>query len=255
MRKADITIAAFVLPAVVLAAVSMVVAAGGGKPATLDTDPNLAGWWKLDETAGNAAADSSGHKRDGALKGELSFDKNAAPGKTGGALEFGGNDGRIEVTKYKGVTGTRPRTTAAWIKTVSAQGEIVSWGKEDFGQMFIFGFIRGRIGVTPDGGYLYMNPETNDDKWHHVAVVVRRAELPNLHDDVGLYLDGEPAEIHDIGLLDLWPIQTGQDLDVRIGRGLKGRLDDVRLYDRPLSDEEVKALFELKSDRPLSNAK
>ena len=36
-----------------------------------------------------------------------------------------------------------------------------------------------------------------------------KAELPNLHDDVTLYLDGAPAEIHDIGLLDLWPIQTG----------------------------------------------
>jgi len=69
---------------------------------------------------------------------------------------------------------------------------------------------------------------------------------------VGLYLDGEPAEIHDIGLLDLWPIQTGQDLDVRIGRGLKGSLDDLRIYDRPLSDEEVKALFELRTDRPLA---
>ena len=53
----------------------------GNKPVTLDTDPNLVGWWKFDETAGNIAADSSGHKRDGTLKGDLSFDKNSAPGK------------------------------------------------------------------------------------------------------------------------------------------------------------------------------
>jgi hypothetical protein len=81
--------------------------------------------------------------------------------------------------------------------------------------------------------------------------VIKDAELPNLHDDAVLYLDGVIAEIHDIGLLDLWPIDTGSDLDVRIGRGLKGLVDDVRIYDRVLSDEEVLAMFKLQSDRPL----
>jgi hypothetical protein len=228
---------------------------GVDKPATLDSDPNLAGWWKFDEAAGKIAGDSTSHKRDGMLTGELSFDTSSAPGKAGGAVQLDGKESRIEIKDYKGVTGTRPRTVAAWIKTTSARGEIVSWGTEDFGQMFVFGHIRGRIGTTPNGGYLYMNPETNDDKWHHVAVVVRRAELPNLHDDVSLYLDGQVAEIHDIGLLDLWPIQTGDKLNVRIGRGFSGSLDDLRIYDRPLSDEEIKALFELKTDRPLSKTK
>ena len=72
---------------------------------------------------------------------------------------------------------------------------------------------------------------------------------------VVLYLDGAPAEIHDIGLLDLWPLQTGDDLDVRIGQGLNGALDDLRIYDRPLSEGEIRALFELKTDRLLSEIK
>jgi hypothetical protein len=229
--------------------------ANGGKPVTLDTDPNLVGWWKFDETIGNTAADSSGHKRDGTLQGDLSFDKNSAPGKVGKALRFEAKDATIEVKDYKGVGGTRTRTVAAWIKTASSKGEIVSWGKEDFGQMFTFGYIRGRIGVTPDGGYLYMKAETQDDKWHHVAVVVQKAELPNLYNDVKLYLDGAPAEIHDIGLLDLWPIQTGLDLPIRIGRGFTGLMDDLRIYDRALSDEEIAAIFKLQSNRPVQNAK
>ena len=41
------------------------------------------------------------------------------------------------------------------------------------------------------------------------------------------------------------------DLDVRIGLEFKGLIDDVRIYDRVLSDEEVMALFKLQSDRPL----
>ena len=229
--------------------------ADAGKAATLDRDPNLVGWWKFDETAGSTAVDSSGHKRDGTLNAGLTFDKNSAPGKAGRAVRFDAKEALIEIKDYKGIAGTQPRTVAVWFKTTAAQGEIVAWGKRDFGQMFTVGYIRGRVGVTPSGGYLYMNAETHDDKWHHVAVVVQKAELPNLHDDVRLYLDGAPAEIHDIGLLDLWPIQTGQELPVRIGRGFKGLVDDLRLYDRVLSEEEINALFELRTDRPLPQAK
>ena len=242
--------------AIVLAASGYLALAGdAGKSVTLDNDPNLVGWWKFDETAGSTATDSSGHKRDGTLNGGLMFEKDSAFGKAGRAIRLDAKDALIEVKDYKGISGTRPRTVAAWIKTASAQGEIVSWGKRDFGQMFTVGYIRGRVGVTPHGGYLYMNAETHDDKWHHVAVVVQKAELPNLHDDVKLYLDGAPAEIHDIGLLDLWPIQTGQEQNVRIGQGFKGLVDDLRLYDRVLSDEEINALFQLKTDRPLPKAK
>jgi len=253
MCRIVLSVCMLALPAILFLTGST--AAGADKPTTLDNDPNLAAWWKFDEAAGKTAADSASHKREGTLKGDLSFDKNSTPGKAGKAIQIKGKESWIEIKDYKGVTGTRPRTVAAWIKTTAARGEIVSWGTEDFGQMFVVGHVRGRIGTTPDGGYLYMNPETNDDKWHHVAVVVRQAELPNLHDDVSLYLDGQLAEIHDIGLLDLWPIQTGDKLDVRIGRGFTGSLDDLRIYNRLLSDEEIKALFELKTDRPLSKAK
>jgi len=221
------------------------------EPVTLDTDPNLCGRWTFDETSGRIAADASKHKRNGTLEGDLSFDKVSAPGKVDRALRLDGENAVVVIKAYKGVTGTGPRTVAAWIKTTRSQGRIVFWGTDDFGQMFNFGFVRGRIGVTPNGGYLYINEETDDDEWHHVAAVVQEAELPNLHDDVKLYLDGEPAEIHDIGLLDLWPLQTGDELDVRIGQGYKGLLDDLRIYDRPLSDEEIKALFKLQTNRPL----
>jgi len=108
------------------------------------------------------------------------------------------------------------------------------------------------IGITPNGGYLYSSSQAHDDAWHHVVVVVDDVELPNLHDDVRLYQDGELAEIHDIGLLDLWPINTGSKLDVRIGRRFEGLLDDVRIYDRPLSEDEVKALFNFQSKGPLT---
>jgi len=96
-----------------------------------------------------------------------------------GQMKLDGNDDYIEMTKYKGVTGTRPRTMAAWVKTTSSRGEIMSWGSDEYGRMWIFSFIRERIGVTPKGGYLYINDAIHDDKWHHVVAVVKEAELPN----------------------------------------------------------------------------
>ncbi len=221
-----------------------------GNPGTLDKDPNLAAWWKLDETSGETASDSSGHKHTGTARGGLSFEKNSSPGKAGKALKFDGEDDCIEVAGYKGIPGTRPRTVTAWIKTASSKGDIISWGTDDYGKMFILGFIRGRVGIRPNGGYLYMNEPVHDDEWHHVAVVVEKAELPNLYDNVKLYKDGIIAVIHDIGLLDLWPIDTGNELDVKIGRQFKGLIDDIRIYDRPLTEGEMKVLFALQSDRP-----
>jgi hypothetical protein len=139
---------------------------------------------------------------------------------------------------------------AAWIKTKRNKGKILSWGKREPGMMFVFGFARGHIGVTPswsaEGSYLYIADRVEDDEWHHVAAVVREAELPNLEYDVTLYKDGEVGILHNIGLLALWPIDTPSGMDVAIGRGYEGAVDEVRVYDRALSEEEIRLLFKAK---------
>jgi hypothetical protein len=215
------------------------------EPLSPDTSRGLVTWWKFDEVSGNTAVDSSGNARNGTLKGTLSFDSNSETGRIGNALKFKGRDDYVQIAGYKGIVGTRPRTVAAWIKTKRDNGQILSWGRDEGGGMFIFGFVpgRGRVGVTPQGGYLYMNAKTHDDTWHHVAAVVEDAELPNLHDHVKIYKDGDIAEIHDIGILDLWPIDTPSDLDVIIGKDFEGLIDDVRIYDRALSPKEIDLLF------------
>jgi len=216
---------------------------------SLDKDPNLMGWWKFDETTGNVAADSSRHKRKATLDEELTFDKASVDGKVGKALKLAPGDA-VDVRGYKGVTGTSPRTVAAWIKTTKTRGDIAVWGERDSGRQFRFTHIRGRIGLTPHGGYYYMKEYTNDDKWHHIAVVVKEAEVANLHDDIVLYLDGDVAVIDDIGLLDLMPVETAKKDDVRIGDGYEGLIDELRIYSRALSIDEIKAIQQGKSDKP-----
>jgi len=212
----------------------------------LDRDPHLAGFWRFDQETGKTAMDSSGNRRNGKLVGGLSFDGDRVRGKFGWALKYDGREGFVEIPGYKGISGNRPRTVAAWIKTKTARGEIVTWGEDDFGKMWNFGFVRGRVGLEPKGGYLYVKDALNDDAWHHVAVVMEEADPPNLYDNVKLYQDGGPATIHDIGLLDLWPLITGEDRDLRIGIGFQGIIDEVRIYDRALSEDEIIEIFNVK---------
>jgi hypothetical protein len=204
-----------------------------------DSDSRLALWLKLDEAEGKSAADSSGRGRNGTLHGEAEW----VAGRTGQALRLNGKKAFVEISGYKGISGAQPRTVAAWIRTKVSHGEIIVWGQDDAGMMWTFGFIRGHVGVTPKGGYLCMKEEIHDGKWHHVAVVLAGGDPPNLQNDVKLYLDGKPADIHSVGLLDLLPIDTGGEMDIQIGKGFEGCLDDVRLYGRVLSKDEITALF------------
>lgn len=214
----------------------------GDKETALDRDPHLVGWWKFDETSGQCANDSIKPGHPGTLQGGLSFDTRSTPGRLGRAIQLEGNEEVIRVAGYKGVTGSGPRTVALWIKTKAASGDLVTWGANEAGKMFILGHIRGRIGVTPKSGYRYMNADLNDGAWHHVAVVIQEGSPPNLHDHVQLFKDGEPIEPDGIGLLDLFPFETGDQLDVCIGRKFRGAIDDLRLYDRALAEEEIQAL-------------
>ena len=235
----------------VLAAAVIGFAADKQDEVILDKDPNLAGGWKFDDTTGNTAIDSSIHKRNGTLNNELTFEKVSAEGRFGKAVKLAAKDS-IVVKNYKGVTGTAPRTVTSWIKTTKTSGDIVVWGERESGKQFCFRHIRGRIGMTPFGGYYYMKEYTNDDKWHHIAVVVKESELPNLYDDIELYLDGEAAELDDIGLLGLLPVETAEKDDVLIGGGYEGLLDDLRIYSRALSIEEIKTIHKGTSDKPVA---
>jgi hypothetical protein len=207
--------------------------------ARLNADPHLVGWWKFDETTGKTAMDSAKSGHAATLSDGLSFESRSIEGRLGRAIRLAGSNDLIGVTGYKGVTGSGPRTVALWVKTKESSGDLVTWGTSDAGKMFILGHIRGRIGVTPKGGYFYMNADINDDVWHHVAVVIREGSPPNLHDHAQLFKDGKTIEPDGIGLLDMFPFETGDQLDVCIGRHFKGAIDDLRIYDRALSEEEI----------------
>ncbi|TKJ33840.1 MAG: hypothetical protein CEE38_19655 [Planctomycetes bacterium B3_Pla] len=210
-------------------------------------DPNLVGWWTLDEGMGNTALDWSGHGNHGTMQGDLQW----VNGYDGGALEFDGSgDDIVEAAGFEGVTGTQSRTVTAWIRT-SALGEIASWGQNVAGQKWIFRVQNsngqaGAIRIEVNGGYQVGSTDMRDGIWHHVAAVLVDDGSPDVM-EITLYVDSQQEVIS--AQLDE-PIDTAAGV-VRIGqapwgsRPFNGQIDDVRIYDKALTQEEVQLVMRI----------
>ena len=200
-------------------------------------DMSLAGYWMMDETGGGLLSDSSGYGRDGVL---VNMDETAwVEGRAGNGLEFDGIDDRVEITGYKGIAGGHSRTVCAWIKTTTS-GRIVHWGPLGPGVRWRMvvdsaGHLRQEVG----GGAIVGSTPVGDGEWHHVAVVVEEDGSPNIN-EVRLYVDGSPdgPSFNESDRA----IDTETWADVRIGELFNGAIDEVRIYDRALSAEEIDEL-------------
>ncbi|MBG30478.1 MAG: hypothetical protein CMI31_10830 [Opitutae bacterium] len=212
----------------------------------------LVGWWKFDETNSAIAYDSSGNLRNGSLIG---FDSNTTQwvqGKIGRALSLDGVNDYVNIDGYKGILGSSPRTTAAWVKTALGDAAIIAWGAVNTGQKWTFRIqtSSGLVGATRleiNGGLIVGNVAVNDNQWHHVAAVLPAGS--DNSNQVVLYVDGANAGS---SYSTSNTINTVSDPDVLIGKRMyggshffNGLIDDVRIYDRGLSAAEVQALYQL----------
>ncbi len=213
-------------------------------PVIAVSDPSLVGWWKLDEWAGTTAVDYSGGDNHGTITGDPQW----VDGYAGGALEFDGSEDLVE-TACAGVTGTGSRTVSAWIRTETT-GEIASWGTNSPGQKWIFRVqasngTNGALRIEVNGGYQVGMTDLRDGQWHHVAGVLTDDGTPNVN-EIELYVDGE-KELISANLDE--PVDTATSGEVRIGeapwhdRPFTGLMDDVRIYDKPLTEDEIKQVM------------
>jgi hypothetical protein len=88
------------------------------------TDPDLMGWWKLDEGYGAKAIDSSGHGNHGTIQGAAEW----VAGYDGGALQFDGSTNYIDVAT--GLAGSDAGSVAAWIKTTQSTRGMIFYGSD-----------------------------------------------------------------------------------------------------------------------------
>jgi len=201
-------------------------------------EPGVAGLVAHYEFEGNTN-DSSGNGLHGTVMGNPTF----VAGKVGQAINLRGLNDFVEITGYKGILGPNAVTVTAWINTTSTTtGTIVGWGPNVAGQRFGFRINADRLRIEHQGGNVQGDSSVNDGAWHHVAVTVQENATLS-YPDVMLYVDGiddtRPSAEPDA-------FNLTADQNVRIGsrpasndRFFMGLIDDVRIYNRALTHEEV----------------
>jgi len=190
--------------------------------------------WKLDETEGIVAHDSSG-QHDGTLNGDPQW--RPLEGQVGGALELDGIDDYIE-TGFVLSPADGPLSVFAWIKG-GAPGQVIisqtdgiggtgaTWlGADSSGGNLMTGL------APPPGGRSVPKPLVSeivviDNQWHLIGFVWDGSQRILYVDDVEVAKDTQTdLEGSDNGLY----IGTGKAMEP--GSFWSGLIDDVRIYNR-----------------------
>jgi hypothetical protein len=207
--------------------------------------PPLAGpvaHYKLDDGEGVIAVDSSGNGLDGILIGDPQW----SAGVLGGALDFDGVDDYVDCGNDTIFSITDAFSLSVWINWRAATGDwqtVVAKGDNAWRlargggdtQTMDFGFTDG----GPRGWLAVRSAnEVPLGEWHHVTVTI------DTIDGAKIYLDGVLEGTNpDTGGITVgdFPVFIGENSQAT-GRFWDGLIDDVQIYDRVLSAEEISQL-------------
>ena len=216
--------------------------------------------WRVGEAAGekngSVLIGEGGSPFDGLFVGTPSFDADdpaPVPGGSTASIAFDGAGSWIDVSGYDGVGGDSARTLAFWFKGDLVQpnlnATLVSWGTGATGARFdtrinTAGVNQLRTEVAGSGSNATTPIVTGE--WHHCAVVFNPV-LGTTIGDALFYFDGNLEALAASGGT---TVNTNASNGVRIGsartfpgRAVAGKMDDIRIYDRALSEAEILSLI------------
>ncbi|MHC4706080.1 MAG: LamG domain-containing protein [Planctomycetota bacterium] len=206
---------------------------------------DLIGHWKMDETTGTTAYDSAKGNHGPLINGPV-----WTSGQVNGALGFDGVDDYVDVGDMDSLDfGADDNfSISAWIKCKKDKSTVVAKRDHDgsrwqegyelrIHQSRLYFVIEDMTGAATQ---VFGATTVTDDKWHHV-VAVRDTVL----DKVFIYVDGSRDAAP---VTDTTSAALSTDESFRIGRTytaqyFDGIIDDVRIYGRALSAEEIRALY------------
>ncbi len=217
-------------------------AARPARPATMpELGPErLMAQWSFEEGEGDVARDAGG------LGNDLKLTRPVwAEGKAGKALDLRG-EGSIGTLFRAKLPPTDAMSMEAWVKPTkypeTGYGCVLYLGRGT-ADRFEFGFGPDNIYPVITNGYdfahgnLYvagMKARIPEGQWGHIAIVADR-------DGAATYVNGERVRETDFqGEFDFWGVPI--ELGARQGREeFEGLVDEVRIWGRALSAEEIKA--------------
>ncbi len=213
-------------------------------------DEGLVAYYPFNEGAGAVAVDKSGSGNDGRVVGDVRW----ARGRYGSALELGGTDGYVDCGAGGSLDIGAAGTIAVWCRPASVRGGLVNWstgsGWSDERLVLAVNTYGGGarlLACMADGkGFQQFRTfsELRPGEWTHLAFA----------------FDGKSVQVYQDGLLNSSTRQAVkpeiENVPLWLGRcqGLgeecfHGLLDEVRIYSRALSAQEVFALFKQDADR------
>jgi CSLREA domain-containing protein len=234
-------------------------------PGCLTPPAGMRAWWTLDEAAGPTAFDTAGLANNGTRTGGPA----TIAGKVANALSFDGVDDYVSAPHHGELLfGRGSLSIDAWVRTTVRNGvqpivdKRIQNGANKAAGYTLF-LYDGRLSIqlgngtrVPAGYFNYIPPASNsksfvaNGKWRHVVATVSRPSSPH----VRLYVDGVmaatfPAANVLLGNLDdNGPLWIGRRRPVpNAGYGnvyFKGGIDEVELFNRPLTAAEVKSLYQ-----------
>ncbi|WP_367870297.1 LamG-like jellyroll fold domain-containing protein [Luteolibacter sp. Populi] len=214
----------------------------GSQPAAIYS--GLKSWWRLNESSGTTAADSSGYARTGAVSGA-----SWATGKEGNALQFDGVNDGVAAGTAAALTGTTNFTLGAWVKvnpgaplgTIIQQRE--PGGSGYIGEYMLNVNAAGTVNffIYGSGGYqvdLTTTTTVNDSQWHYIAAVRNGTSG-------SIYIDGVQAATATGTVQSLSALGVTVGYDYRdSNKYFTGLIDDVRMYSRALSGSELLSIHD-----------
>ena len=216
-----------------------------------DVTSGLVGYWKFDDGSGTTAVDSSGSGNNGTLTGGPTW----TTGRINGALSFNGSS--TEVDTNKSVLDTsQSYSVSAWVQ-LSNPNVWASAVTQDGANVSGF-FLQYTNPSIPNGGRFAFSLISSDSTQSQTTRAISPFspltnfwyQIVGVHDAtnnlIKLYVNGT--------LVDTQPVAAAWNAggETVIGRGKyggnpvdfwPGLIDDVRVYDRALSDAEVRNIY------------
>lgn len=227
------------LPLLTLAAVAVVPPASCPAAAP----DGLVGWWSFDGDRGAVARDRSGHGNHGTIRGAV-----RVPGRVGQALQFASERACVRVPCRPSLNLGSALTVEAWVRPVAPTdiSRVILSKNDEYALRIDKMSEGGKVSFFPHVGSpaVAWEPRVSScgplspGEWHHVAAVWdgRRERL---------YVDGElQGEVERPGQPNPnpYPLMIGNwEYPSCHGTAFGGSLDEVKVWRRALSAEEVLA--------------
>lgn len=215
-------------------------------------------YYPFDESAGNTAPDKSKNNNDGELVGTAAWAPNE--GKIDGAVRFDGAEGSVvDENGADYLNALDAFSISVWVNSDSiGHDRGIIHGKDPTGGDDVFGFrydsaswsVPGgtnliKAGITTTGGGQSMEGQSNvqTDEWQHIVLTWRSGE------QLALYVDGKlddnlthNADAKEGTISGATKLLVGKGAKDNNGTSWIGLIDEVRIYDRVLEDNEIAEL-------------